>query len=359
MRILKYLSFLTAIAAALLFSGISSCIMDPCSVGEPDSLFSEYLLVWDLVDRHYACFFAKGNVDWDEIYQLYKPAAENLSNREQLNDICLDMLGEFRDQNLILHDTAGIRMEGWNQNKFVNWDITVLEDYMQRWSPPGIIITLNTYGALAFKVAPSDTLGYVYISNLGSPFSYMGFYGATNAIAGCSGTIFDLRMCGSNAGIEYNALVASGRFITEFVPAYYRAFRTGPGRCDMGEMEEVRTTRNGAWQYAEPVVLLTGRYTHGAAEQFVLLLSTQGNVTVIGDTTAGFANPSVLFNLTEDYTIEIPEMVTYTLDGTLLMNEGIPPDIYIPVSEADFTAGVDPVIDAAIDMLLQQKVIER
>ncbi|MCD4701128.1 MAG: hypothetical protein K8S24_04645, partial [Candidatus Aegiribacteria sp.] len=59
------------------------------------------------------------------------------------------------------------------------------------------------------------------------------------------------------------------------------------------------------------------------------------------------------FNLTEYWTLEIPGMVTYSLDGTFLLNSGIAPDILVPVSEADFAAGVDPVLDAALEMLVQ------
>ncbi len=82
-------------------------------------------------------------------------------------------------------------------------------------------------------------------------------------------------------------------------------------------------------------------------------MKTQQHVTVIGDTTAGFASSAVSFNLTEGWSIEIPDMVTYSLDGTLLFNFGIAPDILIPVSEADFASGVDPVLDAALEMILR------
>ncbi len=349
---MKYISLAIALGIALLTSGISGCLPDPYSVGEPDSLFSEYVLIWDLVDSHYACFFAKENVDWDQTYQNFKPAAENLDSRSELADLCLDLLGELEDQNLILRDSSGTRMDSWNRGDFLNWDLTVWLDHMKRWNPSFIVITLDAYGAIVIDHTPSNTVGYVYISDLGSGFGMNGFYGVTNAIRDCDGIIYDLRMCGQS-GSEMNAHYASGRFIKEYLTlGYYRSFRVGPGRNDMGEMQEVLTYRNGSWQFTKPVVLLTGRYTQGAAEQLVLLLRTQEHITVIGDTTAGFANPAVSFNLTEDWTIEIPEMVTYSPDGTLILNSGIAPDIYIPVSEDDLAAGVDPVIDAALEMLV-------
>lgn len=350
-RTLKYVSLAVSAGIALLASGISSCITDPCSVGEPDSLFSEYVLVWDLMDTQYACFFARENVDWDQIYHKYREAAVNLTSRGELVDLCLQMLGELLDQNLILRDSATIRVDSWNQGFFVNWDNSVWQDYMREWSPSSFFVELEIYGAISFSPTPTDTVGYVYISDLGSGFDWMGFYPDTYVIQYCSALILDLRMCGES-GIEMNAFYTCGRFVEESALAYYRVFRTGPGRYDMSGMQSFFAFKNGGCQFTNPIILLTGRYTQGAAEQLVLFLKTQQHVTVIGDTTAGFANPAVSFNLTGGWRIEIPNMGTYTPDSTLLFNCGIAPDIVVPVSEADFAAGVDPVLDAALEMIL-------
>ncbi len=350
-RIFKYVSFIIAAGIALLTSGISGCLNDPYSVGEPDSLFSEWVLVWDLMDNHYSCFFAHENIDWDQIYHKYREAAVNLTSREELVDLCLQMLGELQDQNLILRAGA-IRVDTWNQGYFVNWDFSVWQDYMREWDPSSFFVELEIYDAIAFSPTPTDTVGYVYISDLGSGFDWIGFYPNTFVIQYCSALILDLRMCGES-GIEMNSYYSCGRFISETALAYYRVLRTGPGRNDMTGMLSFYAFKNGGCQFTNPTILLTGRYTQGAAEQLVLFLKTQQHVTLIGDTTAGFANPAVSFNLTENWRIEIPNMATYTPDSTLLLNCGIPPDIVVPVSEADFAAGVDPVLDAALEMVLQ------
>ena len=350
-RTLKYVLLFISGGIVLLTSGISGCLPDPYSVGEPDSLFSEYVLVWDLVDRHYACFFSREDVNWDQLYQMLKPEAENLQNRDQLKDICLELMSAMVDQNLILRDSLGVRLDSWSEGDFINWDLTVWMDYMQEWFQV-FHMDLEAYGATVIHSITTDSIGYIYISDLGSAFDMIAFYGETSPIQDCSSIIFDLRMCGES-GHEINAHYASGRFVAINALSYYRAFREGPGRYDMGEKLEVYSYKNGAWQFNEPTILLTGRLTQGAGEQLVLLLRSQEHVTIIGDTTAGFANPAVSFNLTEGWTVEIPSMVTYSLDGTLLLNSGIAPDILIPVSEADFAAGVDPVLDAAVEMLVR------
>jgi len=350
-RMLKYLSFVVSIGIVLFTSGISGCLPDPCSVGEPDSLFSEYVLIWDLVDSHYACFFARENVNWDQVYEKFRPAAMNLGSRDELMDLSLQLLAELEDPNLSLWDSAGTRLESWNQGAFINWDLSVWQDYIRYLARLSSVPQLDAYGVLKIYPTPTDTLGYIYISDLSSgEFSWLGFFDATYVIRKCSALIIDLRMCGGG-GSAVEAFYTSGRFIAELGLGYYRSFRVGPGRNDMGEMQEVLAYRNGAWQFTDPIVLLTGRKTQGAAEQLVLLLRTQSHITVIGDTTAGFANPVVSFNLTEGCRMEIPEMVTYSSDSILILNSGLAPDIYITVSEADFAAGVDPVLDAALEMI--------
>ncbi|MCD4774620.1 MAG: hypothetical protein K8S15_01050 [Candidatus Aegiribacteria sp.] len=351
MRTSKYASLAVSIGIALLISGISGCLPGPYCVGEPDSLFSEYHLMWDMVNSHYACFFAKEDVDWDQSLQTYKSAAENLKNETELFDLCLELMGELEDQNLSIRNSVGTRLESWNQGAFVNWTYEVWRRYIESYSPDTVVV-FHAYGAITFKPTNYDTLGYMYISDLGDGYGISSFYNMTYVIKDCRGLILDLRMC-SESGSAYNAYTACGRFIKVRELGYYEVFRTGPGRNDMGEMRGVLASRNASWQYTEPIVLLTGRGTQGAAEQLVLLLRTQQHVTVIGDTTAGFANPAVSFNLTNGCTIEIPEMVTYSPDTTLILNSGIAPDIFIPVSEADLEAGVDPVFDAALGIITQ------
>jgi C-terminal processing protease CtpA/Prc len=121
----------------------------------------------------------------------------------------------------------------------------------------------------------------------------------------------------------------------------------------MGPLQPIYATRNGAWQFTGPIVALTGRQTQQAAELLTMLLMTQDHVTVIGDTTSGFANSAQRYNLTGGWTLELPYLATYDTDSVLNFDRGIPPDIHIPVSEADFAAGNDPVLDAALELVLR------
>lgn len=331
--------------SAILFSG-TGCMPDPYSVGQPDSLFSEFMLVWDLVDQHYACF-CESVADWDQIYSEYKPLAVQVSNRDQLIEVILGMLGELQDIQLVLTNSSGERMESWDPGYSPNWDMEVWQAYMEEW---GISTTMNTFGVSPLS-APIDSIGYIYISTLDNTFNWLVFFDSSSAIQQCSSLVIDLRMC-SGSGFEYNATYTIGRFTSIATLAYYRAFRVGPDRSDMGEFLPVFSNKNGAWQFTRPTLVLTGRDTQGAGELLMLLLASQEHVTIIGDTTSGFGNVTQEYNLLENWTVSIPLMMTYTTDSVSLLRHGVAPEVYVQTTEADFQAGIDPVLDAALEMLL-------
>jgi hypothetical protein len=324
------------------------CLPDPYSVGEPDSLFSEFVLVWDLVEEYYASFTANPDIDWDLVYSSYRDAGMNIPSYNGLASLSLEMLGELQDMSICMRDSVGNRLTSYDKGYFHNWDHDVWVSYMIEWGGSG---ALQTYGSFPLQQY-GDSIGYLYIGSLGDSYDILAFFGATNPISSCSKLILDLRTC-SPTGFDYNAAYSMGRFTATLELAYYRSYRTGPGRLDMGPLQPVITTRNGAWQFTDPIIVLTGRQTQGAAELLVILLKTQDHVTVIGDTTAGYANPVDSYNLTRGWTIEIPYMTAYTPDSVCIFNRGTPPDLEIPVSQSDFDAGIDPVLDAALDMALE------
>jgi len=342
----KALPFITSLLLSLVFSG---CLPEPYEVGSPDSTLSEYLLIWQLIDQHYACFCVKPDVDWDRAYLDYRAMAEDAGSREEMAAAALLMLGELEDHQIALFDDTPARRDSYDPGRFINFDLDVWLSYMQDLEPSPET-AMSAFGSGIFISAANDSIGYLYVSDLGSGYGLEGFYESAGTVRYCPGLIFDLRMCGG-IGAEANARSAVGKFVAQGAIGYYISFRAGADRYEMTEPAAIRAIKNGSWQFTEPILLLTGRGTCGAAEQLVLLLSSQEHVTVIGDTTAGFANPGSLFNLTEGWTLNIPGMVTYDTSMEAVFDRGIPPDILVQATQADFDAGIDPVLDAAMEML--------
>ena len=49
-----------------------------------------------ILDQHY-CFFKEKDVDWNEVYSRYAPRVSNSMSREDLFNLCSEMLDELKD----------------------------------------------------------------------------------------------------------------------------------------------------------------------------------------------------------------------------------------------------------------------
>jgi len=333
-----------AASLAVLSTG---CLPEPYEIGAPDSTLNGYVLIWQLVDQNAGTFCMRPSVDWDLVYTEFRDAAEQAETWEEMSPVALQMLGALQDIGLILHDDSAA-LPSCDPGYFVNFDLDIWVEYMQAWGLPDT--TLYLYGAGVVEPSGADSVGYLYIADLGPMYWLEQYYSVTNAVQGCSGLILDLRVCGQG-GMEVNARHSVGRFVSQSATAYYRTEREGTGRTDMGDTLKVTAYKNGSWQFTEPIVVLTGRGTSGTGEELALLLATQEHVTLMGDTTAGFASESVTHDLVDGWSVSVPFQVVFDTEMVAVFDRGIPPDILVPSSEADFAAGVDPVLDAALEML--------
>ena len=331
------------LAAALALLSGTGCLPEPYGVGQPDSLLSEFILVWDLVDAHYGGFVIRTSVDWDAAYSSRIGTATSAGDWDAIRAVMLSMLGDLEDSQLYLLDAEGDEYKS-HDGGFVNWDLGVWQEYMVEWELPDELSVFD------FNPIPQtmDSVGYGYVSDLGAEFNFMPFFSATMSISGCSRLIIDLRMLSS--GTEGNAQLAIGRFVAEKTLAYWRSFREGPGREDMSELTAVEAIKNGSWQFTGQTFVLVGRGTRGTGEQLAMLLATQEHVVLVGDTTSGYAGPESLFNLTGGWTLALSEMLVYTPELVPVLGIGLAPDEYVETTEVDFLAGIDPVLDRALEM---------
>ena len=77
----------------------TSCVDEVEHADTPEGNFEA---LWKIIDEHY-CFFDYKNVNWDDIYKIYKVRARGDINREQLFEVLTDMLSELRDGHVNLY----------------------------------------------------------------------------------------------------------------------------------------------------------------------------------------------------------------------------------------------------------------
>jgi len=350
-KLIAFLLF-TALLGGIMVSA-PGCLPSPYSVGTADSLFTGFSLAWYLADHNYSSFVVHQDVNWDQVFSERRDAGLALSGWDELFDLTRDMFSTLSDGQIFFYRDSTF-FPTCDAGRFANFDLEVWENYMIRWgaSPGSSMLTTALTG-------PDGSIAYVFFcSNPGLTGSsvYQSFYWATGGMEDCSAMIVDLRG-GYSCWPFYDALQCSGRFMDKPYPALYRQYRNGFGRLDMEDPDLVSTFRQGAWQFTKPVVVLTGSNTSGFLEVLAMLLSVPGHVVLMGDRTAGapdISRPFLIKNSADPLArlyLYLPGVVIYDLDMNPVVGVGLEPDIAVPVSPGDFAAGVDPVLDAAVEYL--------
>ncbi len=353
---LRILAALFAAAVVFALAASASCsASSPYSVGTPDSLYSEFVLAWDLANANHASFVTNPGTDWDEVFSRWRGEALALTDHEELLEVVSGMLAELQNGQVML-GTSGVLTRPYDPGFFENFDPVVWQGYADQW---GFEYWQELFDFGWAFVTPDSTMGYLLLPDMGDRYSWADFLYMTVSVRECSGVILDLRASGGT-GDFMSAYNTVGRFVSDGgILAFYRQFRTGPGRFDMEEPSAVTVTKNGSWQFDIPVVVLVGRGTAGAAELLTLMLLTQDNVVLMGDSTFGAPDVGSPYLLNEasgqgSTWLYLPGFVVYDTEMNVQNGVGIAPDIAVPVSPADFAAGVDPVLDAAVEYLTLQ-----
>lgn len=349
----RFFSALSAAALLVVLAASFSCsASSPYSVGTPDSLYSEFVLAWNLANANHSSFLTNPDTDWDEVFSRWKGQALSLTDHDELIAVMSGMLAELENGQVLLGTSQGL-VRPYDPGYFENFDSTAWQGYMDQW---GFEYWEESFEFGWACAAPDSTIGYLYVPGMGDGYDWMAFLAMTVSVRECSGVILDLRAC-SGPGDFMSVFYSAGRFVAQAGElAFYRQFRSGPGRYDMEEPSPVTVSKQGSWQFGAPVVVLVGRGTDGPGELMALMLATQGHVILMGDTTFGapdVGNAYLVNDMSylEETWLYLPGFVVYDTGMNVLNGVGVEPDIAVPVSPGDFAAGVDPVLDAAVEYL--------
>ena len=114
----------------------------------------------------------------------------------------------------------------------------------------------------------------------------------------------------------------------------------------------------GPMLYEGPVALLVSPYCVSACEGFAYALTWDERSIVVGHHPTAGAYGGVgrgQCSLPDDLSLQFPTSRTETLDGVLLIEGvGVVPDVTVPVTEKSALGLEDPVLDAAIEALLEE-----
>jgi len=176
----------------------------------------------------------------------------------------------------------------------------------------------------------AGNVGYIKMTGFYPPqFAGATASGIMQAVAGTDALIIDLRSCGGGWP-EMVAYLCSYFVGAEPIPLIEIHWRSG-------RVEQTATLRDipGPRYLNRPLFILTSRNTGSAAEEFLYDLQALGKATVVGETTAGAANPSLPVRLTDHLLLIVPQgQVRNAVTHTNWEGVGVTPQIATPSTDA-------------------------
>jgi C-terminal processing protease CtpA/Prc len=213
------------------------------------------------------------------------------------------------------------------------------------------------------RMASSQNFGFEKVERLNGNIGYMELDGFVSAdiggetaiaamqfLANTDALIVDLRYNGG--GVPGTAQLIISYLLGE-TPVYYHSifWRQGNRTEEFWTLGYVPGRR----YVGKPVYVLMSKRTLSAPESFAYSLQAQKRVTVVGEVSAGGANPGREFRINEHFQIFVPTgRAINPVTGTNWEETGVRPDIPAPFAQALKTAHL-----AALRRLLETSTSER
>ncbi len=328
LALLLLILFLTTACESFLFE------KDPAN--DPVTNFEA---LWREIDRGYS-FFEYKKINWDSIYNVYRPRVNANTRTLDLYNIMSDMLFQLRDGHVNLE--AGFnrsRNWEWFLGFPPNFDENILErNYWKRqeWYTGPLIHTVI------------DSIGYVRYASFGSRLSESQIDFVIARFQNAKGMIIDVRDNGG--GLSSIPPLLASRFADKRRLAYTFVVKNGPGRNDFTAPIEVYVEPKGERQFTKPVIILTNRMCYSATNFFVAIMKNFPNVRIVGDQTGGGGGTPASSELPNGWVVRYSATQTFTPDG-FNIEGGIPPDIKVDITEADRLRGRDTILERALAAL--------
>ena len=192
----------------------------------------------------------------------------------------------------------------------------------------------------------SDTVAYVSLSNFSSPNASGELESALQDLLAQKpkGLIFDLR--DNPGGLLQQSIEVADIFLDGGVIASEKD-RDGNGQT-------FRATPQGAAQDISLVVLVNGG-SASASEIVAGALQDRGRAKLIGEATYGKSSVQLPHQLSDGSELRVTIAHWFTPNDREIEAKGLTPDIAVPMTQDDATAGRDPQLDRTVQYLVNGK----
>jgi hypothetical protein len=110
------------ISSAVLVTGCAEMIVNPAN---SNLNVADFNAAWERVNTVYPYFEFK-QIDWDSIYTVYQPRAEQAQG-DEIYSVLIDMLGELKDMHVEVGTEGGRLIEiyhgPWEHRIYLYWEL--------------------------------------------------------------------------------------------------------------------------------------------------------------------------------------------------------------------------------------------
>lgn len=330
---MKYLKkYLPILLLTCLLPFAISCIradkVDNSSIGN-------YNALWKIIDERYCYLDVKG-IDWDAVYDKYLPRVQKNLSRDELFDLCSDMLSELKDGHVNLSSPFNLGREwSWYEDYPRNFEESIVEEYLGR--------DYRIAGGIKYTIL-NDNIGYIYYSSFANPIGNGNLDNILDYLSLCDGLIVDIRNNGG--GNITNSTLLSERFTNVELVTSYIMYKTGKGHSSFSDPYPIKLKPSRGVKWQKPAAVLTNRRVYSAANDFANNMRYMPNVKIIGDRTGGGGGLPFTSELPNGWSVRFS--ASPMLDAELNHIEfGINPDIKVDMSPQNKIDMVDDIIEAA------------
>ncbi len=326
----------------LLLSGCQGLLFEEEPANDPISNFES---IWETFETRYAVFEQR-NIDWNALYDQYRPQVTAATSDEELYNIITDMLAHLNDGHVSLMATGKPFWSGYDEYRERTYDflldLGVVQDYLDA---PFTIKDNQQY----FIGTIDNEIGYLFINHLQGdpPVALIDDFVAQ--MKDMRGIIIDLR---HNGGGDFtNGEIIASRFAGASTLAFTGQAKSGPGPDDYAEAVDYFIAADGPQQFTKPVVVLMDRYTISAGENLVLYLRVLPQCTLIGENTVGAMGERIEKEMPNGWIYSITGQIMTAADGVSYEGPGITPDIAAMNTFEEMDLRIDRVLETAIDKI--------
>jgi C-terminal processing protease CtpA/Prc len=336
-----YIVIVIVLATVLTFSACEKLAFEKEMENTPVQNFN-YL--WNEVNEKYA-FLEYKEIDWDSIYEVYRPQISNEMSSDSLFSVLGRMLNELRDGHVNLFSPFNLSRYDITLLGPVNINTRIIkENYLKD--------NYYTTGSFVHNFIDNGNVGYIrYSSFSNSIISNYELDFLLERYKNTKGLIIDIRQNGG--GYVDNVFKLLSLFCNDERLLYDTQIKSGLADDDFTNLESVYSNATEREVYENKIIILTDRGSYSASSFFSVCTYAFDDVILVGDTTGGGLGLPNGGQLPNGWTYRFSITRTIAVDGNNY-EDGVPPNHTVILSDDANQTGIDNVIEYAVDLIVAE-----